>query len=130
MTLYFQLFYSKLNYNLVTYTAANSPTNKEPKRNKRKISAKKSEPAKKRKLGSHQVLVTKSGKYVSPWYHILDPEFDIEAYDQEKVNDNITSEPELTTNENKNEEETDVFNSTSDFEDEFDILVAMGEKFD
>ena len=46
------------------------------------------------------------------------------------MNDNITSEPELTTNENKNEEETDVFNSTSDFEDEFDILVAMGEKFD
>ena len=66
---------------------------------------------------------------MSPWYHILDPEFDIEAYDQEKVNDNITSEPELTTNENKNEEETDVFNSTSDFEDEFDILVVMGEKF-
>ena len=67
---------------------------------------------------------------MSSWYHILDPEFDIDAYDKEKVNDNITSEPELTTNENKNEEETDVFNSTSDFEDEFDILVAMGEKFD
>ena len=86
--------------------------------------------AKKRKLGSHQVLVTKSGKYVSPRYHILDPEFDIEAYDQEIVNNNSTSEPELTTNKHKYEKETDIFNSTSDFEDELDILVAMGEKFD
>ena len=36
--------------------------------------------------------MTKSGKYVSPWYKILEPDFDIAEYDKRDLNEPYVSD--------------------------------------
>ena len=56
--------------------------NKIKKRQKKADDTKKITKKRNNKKGQIPILITKSGKYVSPYYKILDPDFDIDEYDR------------------------------------------------